>query len=158
MTRILDVLDLRPLAWQDSAVCAQVDPTLFDGGEIDSPTPYGKARAICRQCPVQGECLAYALEHNEQYGVWGGLSPAQRKELRRKSPRTKPPKTSHEVIVAGHIANAKAVLARHATHLAEGRNNADAAAALGISTKSYSQRLTRARRLLEKYAPEVLAA
>ena len=49
MTRILDVLDLRPLAWQDSAVCAQVDPDLFDVGEKDAPAPYDKGRAICRK-------------------------------------------------------------------------------------------------------------
>jgi hypothetical protein len=38
------------------------------------------AIAICRICPVQGECLAYAIDTGQLHGVWGG-TPQQ--ELRR---------------------------------------------------------------------------
>jgi WhiB family redox-sensing transcriptional regulator len=40
---------------------------------------------ICRRCPVRDSCLAYALENNETHGVWGGMTPQQRKDLRRLS-------------------------------------------------------------------------
>lgn len=39
------------------------------------------AKAICRQCPVSSECLAYALESREPHGVWGGLNEAERRSL-----------------------------------------------------------------------------
>lgn len=45
---------------------------------------YSEAKAICMTCPVRVRCLDHAMNLNEQYGVWGGLSPSQRRELRRK--------------------------------------------------------------------------
>lgn len=37
------------------------------------------ARKICLPCPVRYECLQYGL--NDEYGVWGGHSPTQRKRI-----------------------------------------------------------------------------
>jgi hypothetical protein len=58
-------------------LCAQTDPELF------FPDPGGSSRAakaVCRACPVRGECLEAALARDERFGVWGGLS---ERELRR---------------------------------------------------------------------------
>ncbi|MCW2898849.1 MAG: putative transcription regulator [Streptosporangiaceae bacterium] len=63
------------MGWQDHALCAQVDPELWFPKEGESPRP---AKRICQRCPVQAECLADALAHGEQHGVWGGLSYSQR--------------------------------------------------------------------------------
>ncbi len=63
-------------AWQEQALCAQV------GGEAFFPeqgNPAGPAKRICARCPVQVECLEYALDNNEPYGVWGGMTPEERK-------------------------------------------------------------------------------
>lgn len=49
-----------------------------------------KAKQICLTCPVREECLRHALEENIAYGVWGGISEEERKELRQKLPPTKP--------------------------------------------------------------------
>ena len=38
---------------------------------------------MCRSCPVVEECLAYALETNQEAGVWGGTSEEERRRLRR---------------------------------------------------------------------------
>ncbi len=40
------------------------------------------AKGQCFGCPVRAECLEYALEHNEVFGVWGGTDPEERKQLR----------------------------------------------------------------------------
>lgn len=39
------------------------------------------AKQVCAGCPVRRECLAHALGSGEPYGVWGGLSEAEREEL-----------------------------------------------------------------------------
>lgn len=63
-------------AWVDDALCAQVDTEIFFPPEGGSLRP---AKSICARCPVAAECLQYALEHHEHYGVWGGLSAVERR-------------------------------------------------------------------------------
>jgi WhiB family redox-sensing transcriptional regulator len=41
-------------------------------------------KAICAECPVTAECLAYALVNREKYGTWGGKSERQRRRMRRR--------------------------------------------------------------------------
>ena len=43
-----------------------------------------KAMAICASCPVQIECLEYALEARERFGVWGGRTEKQRRQMLRR--------------------------------------------------------------------------
>ena len=42
------------------------------------------AKELCSGCPIINECLAFALKHNEPFGIWGGLSPYERKLLKNK--------------------------------------------------------------------------
>jgi WhiB family transcriptional regulator, redox-sensing transcriptional regulator len=67
--------------WRELALCVQVDPELWFP---ESGQPNGKAKLVCGWCDVQAECLAFPLRANEQYGVWGGLSPDERRRLRRR--------------------------------------------------------------------------
>lgn len=63
------------LSWQDLALCAEVDPELWfpeKGGGTRKP------KRICRMCEVRTECLEYALETGQRFGIWGGLSPQER--------------------------------------------------------------------------------
>jgi WhiB family redox-sensing transcriptional regulator len=39
------------------------------------------AKAICRTCVVQQECLEYALRIREPHGIWGGRNEVERKQL-----------------------------------------------------------------------------
>jgi len=39
------------------------------------------AVSLCYDCPVQNHCLYTAVVINEYYGVWGGLTPRQRRSL-----------------------------------------------------------------------------
>lgn len=66
--------------WMSSAVCATADPEAWHPPKGASTLP---ARLICASCPVQRECLIFALENNEETGVWGGYSYRQRLRLKR---------------------------------------------------------------------------
>ncbi|HET7406945.1 MAG TPA: WhiB family transcriptional regulator [Mycobacteriales bacterium] len=44
----------------------------------------GNARAICRSCPVQQQCLDHSIETEESHGIWGGLNELERKRLLRR--------------------------------------------------------------------------
>lgn len=72
--------------WRDEALCAQTDPEIFfpEKGNDD-----GRAKRICTRCDAESMCLAYALENDERYGVWGGLSAKDRARIR-KDLRIKP--------------------------------------------------------------------
>jgi WhiB family redox-sensing transcriptional regulator len=68
------------LGWQDRALCAQTDPEAFfpeTGGSTR------EAKKVCRGCEVRAECLEYALEHDERFGIWGGMSERERRRLKR---------------------------------------------------------------------------
>jgi WhiB family redox-sensing transcriptional regulator len=65
-------------SWRKQALCAQTDPEAFFPDKGGSPAA---AQAICRRCPVQGPCLEWALQHDERFGVWGGLTDRQRRRL-----------------------------------------------------------------------------
>ncbi|MBV8980855.1 MAG: WhiB family transcriptional regulator [Acidimicrobiia bacterium] len=41
------------------------------------------AKAICARCLVKDQCLAYALDNGDKFGIWGGLSERERRRLRR---------------------------------------------------------------------------
>jgi WhiB family transcriptional regulator, redox-sensing transcriptional regulator len=67
--------------WADGALCAETDPELFfpeNGGSVRD------AKQVCSRCPVRAECLAYALDTNQRFGVWGGLSERERRQIRRR--------------------------------------------------------------------------
>ena len=42
-----------------------------------------RAKAICRRCPVQAGCLDYALQIDDRFGIYGGLTPLERVHIRR---------------------------------------------------------------------------
>jgi WhiB family redox-sensing transcriptional regulator len=41
------------------------------------------AKAVCASCAVRVECLMDALESDERFGIWGGLTERERRSLRR---------------------------------------------------------------------------
>lgn len=41
-----------------------------------------EAVAVCARCPVIGECLDEALERDERWGIWGGVTERERRLLR----------------------------------------------------------------------------
>ncbi|PPF20374.1 sporulation protein [Rathayibacter sp. AY1A4] len=70
------------LSWQVDSLCAQTDPEAFfpeKGGSTRD------AKKICTSCEVRAQCLEYALENDERFGIWGGLSERERRKLRRRA-------------------------------------------------------------------------
>lgn len=60
-------------------------PDLFFGDSAPgfAHTDIRQAKALCKVCPITNECLTYAIEAKEEWGVWGGLSTQERKKIRR---------------------------------------------------------------------------
>jgi WhiB family transcriptional regulator, redox-sensing transcriptional regulator len=72
--------------WQLLAHCRGLDSAVFfspDGerGKDRARREQG-AKAMCRQCPVIAECRDHAMAVGEVFGVWGGLSEAERARQR----------------------------------------------------------------------------
>ncbi len=40
-----------------------------------------RAKSICQICPVKEPCLEYAMAIREPYGIWGGLTEAERRQV-----------------------------------------------------------------------------
>ena len=68
--------------WQERALCAQTDPEAFFPEKGGSTR---EAKRICSGCEVRAECLEYALQNDERFGIWGGLSERERRKLRKRA-------------------------------------------------------------------------
>ncbi|MDO5034497.1 MAG: WhiB family transcriptional regulator [Actinomycetaceae bacterium] len=71
-----------PLEWQARALCAQTDPEAFFPEKGGSTR---EAKAVCASCEVRAQCLEYALENDERFGIWGGMSERERRRLKRRA-------------------------------------------------------------------------
>ena len=56
-------------------------PTTEKDHEASGEAHFEFAKRQCRTCPIVQACGEGALERREPYGVWGGLSPADREKL-----------------------------------------------------------------------------
>lgn len=67
--------------WRSRAICAQTDPEMFFPEKGGSTR---EAKRVCLTCPVRNECLIWALDTKERWGIWGGLSERERRKLERR--------------------------------------------------------------------------
>ncbi|THG30729.1 WhiB family transcriptional regulator [Naasia lichenicola] len=74
--------DSDQLAWQADSLCAQTDPEAFFPEKGGSTR---EAKKICTSCEVKQQCLEYALQNDERFGIWGGLSERERRKLRKRA-------------------------------------------------------------------------
>jgi WhiB family redox-sensing transcriptional regulator len=75
-----------PGRWTEQALCAQADPDAWFPAKGQHASAKAAMR-ICRQCPVRGQCLDYALSGADTWGgiatgIWGGTTPHERGQLR----------------------------------------------------------------------------
>jgi len=69
------------------ALCAEIDPELWfpstDGNRTQSSyVAANYAKSVCARCPLITQCLLTALNNKEEYGIWGGATPSERKHIR----------------------------------------------------------------------------
>lgn len=75
--------------WKVDAACQGMDPEIFfPGNGRPGMTPEASsqarsARQVCLSCPVQAQCLEWALTNHVAFGIWGGLGERSRKIARR---------------------------------------------------------------------------
>ena len=72
--------------WRALSECRDSDPNLFfpvgsTGPAVDQ---IAAAKEICGTCAVNEECLQYALETNQEAGIWGGYAEDERRRLRKR--------------------------------------------------------------------------
>lgn len=72
--------------WRARANCSGLDPGLFYP-EKSATAQLAAARAVCDGCVVRAQCLTWALEQPEEFGVWAGTSERQRRRMRTALPR-----------------------------------------------------------------------
>jgi WhiB family redox-sensing transcriptional regulator len=66
--------------WLWEAACLGVGPQVFFPPSGQRPV---EAQQLCGGCAVRLECLDYALQNNQHWGVWGGLTERQRFAVKR---------------------------------------------------------------------------
>lgn len=71
--------------WRDHAMCRDTDPELFFpvGTTGQALVTQDHAKRVCTLCSVQQQCLDYALDTNQDSGIWGGLTEDERRAIRR---------------------------------------------------------------------------
>lgn len=72
--------------WRDESACRDLDPDLFFPVGVTGPAieQIEAAKSLCTECPVQVDCLEFALATNQEYGVWGGTTEDERRVIRRR--------------------------------------------------------------------------
>ncbi len=88
------MMDTDELDWQEQAACREHENTLFFGpdageSELEKQSREQRAKLVCQRCPVQEPCLEFAMETNQKYGIWGGMTDKERASLKRRRARAR---------------------------------------------------------------------
>ncbi|MHB8513064.1 MAG: WhiB family transcriptional regulator [Actinomycetota bacterium] len=67
--------------WQEDGACRGVEPEVFFPVAEEEAW---RAKEICGVCDVKAQCLVFALQNRERYGVWGGVTEKERIDLHRR--------------------------------------------------------------------------
>jgi WhiB family redox-sensing transcriptional regulator len=68
--------------WATQGACRKAEPdALFVRGAAQQA-----AKKVCMGCPVIAQCLAYSLDNQTEFGVWGGMTERERRALLKRRP------------------------------------------------------------------------
>lgn len=70
-------------AWRTMSACQDVGSDAFFAQDPLRGFEERAAKAVCGRCLVIDDCLAYAITHNAPFGVWGGMTAAERRVVRK---------------------------------------------------------------------------
>jgi WhiB family transcriptional regulator, redox-sensing transcriptional regulator len=77
-------------SWQSRGACNGMDLEDADAVFFALPRDFAdiaEAKELCGWCPVRSDCLNYALENGIQDGIWGGLTPPERRTWQKGLPQ-----------------------------------------------------------------------
>jgi WhiB family redox-sensing transcriptional regulator len=79
--------------WRHRAICRDEDPELFHPIGHDGPAraQIVEAKSVCLRCPVISDCLTWALETGQDYGIWGAKTEDERRAMHTPRRRVIPP-------------------------------------------------------------------
>lgn len=70
--------------WDSQAKCQYApDPRIFFPTRHSTPEQIAEGKKFCEDCPVRWDCLAYSTLNWEKFGIWGGYTEIERREIRR---------------------------------------------------------------------------
>lgn len=88
---MIESIHFKEQPWMEDASCRGRGSSEFfhpDGERGNSrKRRIEAAKEICSRCVVVDRCLKYSIDNNEPYGVWGGLSEAEREQKIREQSR-----------------------------------------------------------------------
>jgi WhiB family redox-sensing transcriptional regulator len=73
--------------WRHQAACAGEETDLFFpvGTSPAAIAQAHEAKKVCAGCPVRLDCLKWAIDTAQEWGVWGGLTEDERRVMKRRS-------------------------------------------------------------------------
>ncbi|MFZ4515571.1 MAG: WhiB family transcriptional regulator [Acidimicrobiia bacterium] len=71
--------------WRDRALCRDSNAELFFpiGSTGQALDMIEAAREICNECTAKAQCLEFALQTNQEAGIWGGSTEEERRAIRK---------------------------------------------------------------------------
>lgn len=67
--------------WTLAARCRGMEDALFPEGKDQK-----RVRSVCTRCPVRVRCLVEALDNRIEWGIWGGMTERERRQVLRQNP------------------------------------------------------------------------
>lgn len=83
--RVYTDTNITPEPWMAYGACLETGGEIFFPAVGDVETA-DRARDICDGCDVRNQCLTYALERREKYGIWGSTNERQRRRILKGQP------------------------------------------------------------------------
>lgn len=92
----------QPHPWMADALCRQVGSDIFYAEAPDNlrgkflaawtRNANAEAKSVCARCPVRDDCLDHAIATDERWGIWGGMTPTERRAEAARRGHRKPEK------------------------------------------------------------------
>ena len=73
--------DFSPVDWPLRAACRGMNDALFPEARDQR-----RVKSVCMGCDVRVDCLAEALDNRIEWGIWGGFTERERRQLLRQRP------------------------------------------------------------------------